>query len=193
MQKNSFSSQSQHFKKTIKWIPCLTSLALCFLTTGCNTLGTLASQFHETPLPPRVASQLYGVCRECHTHGILPGCEKCIVVQQYRRKFAGMSASQVTSAMAAEAQNAGPATFHLPWMRKEPPLQQAIWTREEPKATRRKPVSTSFDSPKPGPDPSLNAPENSRPIKTSTPPSPYPTPSSPRKPDIFDALGYGDN
>ncbi len=29
---------------------------------GCNTLGTLASQISETPLPPRVAAKLYGVC-----------------------------------------------------------------------------------------------------------------------------------
>lgn len=194
MQKNSFAPQSQHLKKTTKWIPCLTSLALCFLTTGCNTLGTLASQFNETPLPPRVASKLYGVCRDCHTHGILPGCEKCIVVQQYRRKFAGMSASQITAAMAAEAQNTPLENRQSPSMRNDATLKQARWIREEPPQDRRKAASPSIYSQKPKPEPQQDIPSVSRSQKaTPLPPSPYPTPSTPRKPDIFDALGYGDN
>lgn len=180
----------------MNFILCLISLTLCVLTGGCNTLGTLASQFNETPLPPRVASQLYGVCRECHNLGVLPGCEKCIVVQQYRRKYAGMSASQVTAAMAAEAQNTAPSSPLFPWMRTEPPPKQAKWIREEPPQKRRKPASSSYYSQKPKPEPQQDIPAVSRSEKTTPPPpppSPYPTPSTPRKPDIFDALGYGDN
>lgn len=70
---------------------------------GCNTLGTLASQISETPLPPRVAAKMYGVCPDCHRGGVVPGCAKCIVVQQNRRILAATPARKITPEMRAAA------------------------------------------------------------------------------------------
>lgn len=76
---------------------------LALLLGGCNTLGTLASQISETPLPPRVAAKLYGVCGDCHREGVVPGCSKCIVVQQNRRILAATPARKITPEMRAAA------------------------------------------------------------------------------------------
>jgi hypothetical protein len=76
---------------------------LALLLGGCNTLGTLASQISETPLPPRVAAKQYGVCRECYREGVVPGCSQCIVVQQNRRILAGTPARKITPEMRAAA------------------------------------------------------------------------------------------
>jgi hypothetical protein len=86
--------------------PLLMGLAmslLALLLGGCNTLGTLASQISETPLPPRVAAKLYGVCPDCHREGVVPGCSQCIVVQQNRRILAGTPARKITPEMRAAA------------------------------------------------------------------------------------------
>lgn len=86
--------------------PILTGLAMSLLAVllgGCNTLGTLASQISETPLPPRVAAKLYGVCPDCHREGVVPGCSQCIVVQQNRRILAGTPARKITPEMRAAA------------------------------------------------------------------------------------------
>jgi hypothetical protein len=85
-------------------------LLLSCLLGGCNTLSTLASQVSETPLPPRVAKKLYGVCRECHEQGVVPGCEKCVIVQQKRRMLAATPARQITPEMEAEVYNESAAT-----------------------------------------------------------------------------------
>lgn len=76
---------------------------LAMLIGGCNTLGTLASQMSGTPLPPRVAAKLYGVCRDCQREGVVPRCSKCIVVQQKRRLLAGTPARKITPEMRAAA------------------------------------------------------------------------------------------
>ena len=81
------------------------TLLLACLLGGCNTLGTLASQVSETPLPPRVAAKLYGVCRECHEEGVVPGCEKCVIVQQKRRTLAATPARKITPEMEAAVYN----------------------------------------------------------------------------------------
>jgi hypothetical protein len=105
-----------------------------------------------------------------------------------------MSASQITAAMAAEAQNTPLENRQSPSMRNDATLKQARWIREEPPQDRRKAASPSIYSQKPKPEPQQDIPSVSRSQKaTPLPPSPYPTPSTPRKPDIFDALGYGDN
>jgi len=170
-------------------------LGICALLAGCNTLGTLASQFGETPLPPRVARQLYGLCRDCTRHGALPGCETCIVVQQKRRMLAGTPARQITPELEAFVRSEERGSFQNS-PRGDSAPRRAVWIREDPEPPQRRTASTSSrmaqkpDSvPLPTPTPGSRA-AFLNPDSASTP---NPTPRPKRKPDGFDVLGYGNN
>lgn len=152
-------------------------LLFCALAGGCNTLGTLSSQINETPLPPRVAAKLYGVCRDCHRDGVVPGCERCIVVQQKRRMLAGTPARQITPELEAFVRN------------EDNTPRQAIWIREEDPVRKRQSTYNRLGDSVPGS--SQKAPAFSPPANTTDVPTAAPYPSrTPRKPDGYDALGY---
>lgn len=46
-----------------------------------------------------MVAKLYGVCPDCHREVLVPGCSKCIVVQQNRRILAGTPARKITPKM----------------------------------------------------------------------------------------------
>jgi len=170
-------------------------LGICALLAGCNTLGTLASQFGETPLPPRVARQLYGLCRDCARHGALPGCETCIVVQQKRRMLAGTPARQITPELEAFVRGEERESFQSS-QRGDSAPRRAVWIREDPETPQRrtpstysrvaqKPDSVPLPTPTPGSRAAISNPDIAA--------TPNPTPRPKRKPDGYDVLGYGNH
>lgn len=173
----------------------LLAIGLCTLLGGCNTLGTLASQFGETPLPPRVAKQLYGLCRDCTRNGAVPGCETCIIVQQKRRMLAGTPARQITPELEAFVRNEEPGIFQGLFP-ESPAPRKAVWLREKPEPPRRKTASTySKVAANTGSEPLPNPTPTPKPKPAysyqDSPPMPDSASRSKRKPDGYDALGYG--
>ena len=178
------------------FIPMMTKsllLGICALAAGCNTLGTLASQFGETPLPPRVARQLYGLCRDCTSHGALPGCETCVIVQQKRRLLAGTPAGRITPELEAFVRSEERGSFQNS-QRGDSAPRRAVWIREDPETPQRRTPSTySRLAEKPDPEPLTPPAPGSRAAFSNpdSPSAPNPTPRPKRKPDGYTVLGYG--